>query len=62
MGYISGFKVGDEGVTVSHLQFANDTMIFCEADICQIGFLRCILRCFELVSGLKINLAKSEIF
>lgn len=26
------------------------------------GFLRCILFCFEAVSGLNINLAKSESF
>lgn len=62
MSYISGFKVGQEEVTVSHLQFADDTMIFYDADICQIRYLRCILRCFEMVSGLKINLAKSGMF
>lgn len=26
------------------------------------GYLKCILRCFEVVSGLKINLAKSGIY
>lgn len=31
MGYISGFFVGDGSVSVSHLEFADDTMIFCEA-------------------------------
>lgn len=63
MGYISGFKLGREGeVTISHLQFADDTMIFCEANMRQIGFLRCILTCFGAVSGLKINLDKSVLF
>lgn len=37
-------------------------MIFCDADVRQLGFLRCLLRCFEVVSGLNINLAKSELF
>lgn len=60
MSFILGFKVEEERVMVSHLQFADDTMIFCDADICQIGYLRCILRCFEMVSGLQINFAKSE--
>lgn len=54
--------MSDGSVAVSHLQFADDTMIFCEADVRQIGYLRCILHCFEVVSGLRINLAKSEIF
>lgn len=47
---------------VSHLQFADDTMIFCDADATQLGYLICILSCFEIVSGLKINLAKSALF
>lgn len=62
IGLYLGFYSGKEGVTVSHLQFADDTMIFCNAYICQIGYLRCILRCFEMVSGLTINFAKSEMF
>lgn len=37
-------------------------MIFCEVDEYQLGLLRCILCCFEAVSGLKINLAKSKLF
>lgn len=37
-------------------------MIFCDVDEIRIGFLRCILYGFEAVSGLNINLAKSEIF
>lgn len=37
-------------------------MIFCETDLRQVGYLRCILGSFEAVSGLKVNLTKSEIF
>lgn len=37
-------------------------MIFCDVDEIQLGYLRYILGCFEVVSGLKINLAKSEMF
>lgn len=62
MGYISGFKVGSGSMSISHLQFANDTMIFCDVDMRQIGFLRCMLGVFEMVTGLPINLAKSEMF
>jgi hypothetical protein len=46
---------------VSHLLFANDTLIFCGAHSEQIRYLRYIFVCFEVVSGLRINLGKSEI-
>lgn len=37
-------------------------MIFCATNTRQVGYLRRILRCFEVVFGLKVNLAKSEMF
>lgn len=43
---------------VSHLLFANDTLIFCGADLCQIEKLWDILLQFDSVSVLKINLGK----
>jgi hypothetical protein len=61
-GLISGFSVGSrehDRVEVSHLLFADDTLIFCRADASQIGYLEALLVCFEAVSGLKVNLAKS---
>ena len=63
-GRMSGFSVGNlEGrsMAVSHLLFADDTLIFCKADLDQILILRMILIWFEAVSGLKINLGKSEL-
>ena len=42
-GYISSFLVGTvEGnsLMVSHLLFADDTLIFCNADLIQIEYLR----------------------
>ena len=46
---------------VSHLLFADDTLIFCEPKVEEICNLRCLLLCFEAVLGLKINLSKSVI-
>ena len=63
-GHMSGFCVGREegrSLAVSHLLFADDTLIFCGADLDQVLFLRMILIWFEAVSGLKINLDKSEL-
>lgn len=57
-GLLRGAVVGHDA-TISHLQFAGDTIIFCEADMEVIMVVKRILRCFELVSGLKINFHKS---
>lgn len=61
MGLIRGIKVGSGGVVLSHLLFANDTIIFCEADWYEVSTIKRILRCFELMSGLKINFHKSSV-
>ncbi len=44
---------------VSHLFFADDTLIFCNADLVQLEYLRHVFKWFE-VSGLRVNLHKSE--
>ena len=62
--HMSSFGVGNlEGrsLAVSHLHFADDTLIFCEANLDQILFLRTILIWFEVVFGLNINLGKSKL-
>ena len=61
-GQFSGFSVGNATsslLMVSHLLFADDTLVFCDADSNHITALRGILSRFEEVSGLKINLGKS---
>ena len=45
----------------SHLLFANDTLIFSDADLDQMLLLCMLLIWFEAMSGLKINLGKSEL-
>lgn len=51
--------VGDSTMKVSHLFFADDVLIFCEPDLSSLLHLRCILICFQLVFGLRINMKKT---
>ncbi|MCH96040.1 RNA-directed DNA polymerase (Reverse transcriptase), partial [Trifolium medium] len=54
-----GFGVGSEGLVVSHLQYADDTLCIGEATMDNLWALKAILRGFELASGLKVNFWKS---
>uniref|UniRef100_A0A2N9GD74 Reverse transcriptase domain-containing protein n=1 Tax=Fagus sylvatica TaxID=28930 RepID=A0A2N9GD74_FAGSY len=61
---LEGFAVNSYNrpdLKISHLLFADDTLIFCGADRVQLLHLKGVLMCFEAVSGLHINLGKSEI-
>ncbi|RVX15951.1 Auxilin-related protein 1 [Vitis vinifera] len=63
-GFLSGCNIREGGRTalnISHLFFANDTIVFCEANKDHLSHLSWILFWFEAASGLKINLGKSEI-
>ena len=55
-----GGRDGGE-IVISHLLYADDTIIFCDANTKQLMYLRWTLMWFEAFSGLKINLFKSEI-
>ena len=63
-GFLSGCsfggREGDE-LTVSHLLYADDTILFCEPKQDQMAYLNWLLMWFDSILGLKINLAKSEI-
>lgn len=52
-------KVGHREVKVPHLQFVDDTLIFCPAKRKLLTNLRRMLDCFQLLAGLKINFSKS---
>jgi hypothetical protein len=56
----TGYTVGGlEGVTVSHLQFADDTLLVGVKSWANVRALRGVLLLFELMSGLKVNFHKS---
>ncbi|PNX96151.1 cysteine-rich receptor-like protein kinase, partial [Trifolium pratense] len=54
-----GFAFGREGLQVSHLQYADDTLCIGEANVQNLWTLKAVLRGFEMASGLKINFSKS---
>ncbi|GKV31852.1 hypothetical protein SLEP1_g40514 [Rubroshorea leprosula] len=60
-GYFCGVKIGDGELEISHLQFADDTIFMGEATEDNIWMIKCIMRAFELVSGLKVNYRKSSL-
>lgn len=61
LGLIEGLNFGNTGPALSHLQFADDTLIFSSASLSSLQNIKRILLCFELLSGLKVNFYKSSI-
>ncbi|KAA3478413.1 LINE-1 reverse transcriptase isogeny [Gossypium australe] len=59
LGLIVGFKNIIHGLSFSHLQFTDDTILFLKADEKEVSNVKHILRCFEIFSGLGINFKKS---
>jgi len=48
-------------VLISHLLFADNTLIFCKPDESNLGYFKIILPVFEAMSGLRVNLSRSVI-
>ena len=59
-GLYCGYTVGsNDGVVVSNLQFADDTLLLAEKSWASVRSMRAVLIIFEQVSGLKVNFHKS---
>ncbi|XP_071731598.1 uncharacterized protein [Rutidosis leptorrhynchoides] len=61
-GIFKGVEIGNDKVTISHLQYADDTIFFGEWSNSNASNLIKILKCFELASGLKVNFLKSCLY
>ena len=63
-GFISSYKFKGRNGTerqITHLLFADDTLVFCKDTKDQMAYLSWILAWFEALSGLRINLDKSSL-
>ena len=58
-GFLTGFSVGRD-VSISHLLFADDSILFCDANPQHLMYIQLVLTFFEAVIGLRVNLRKSE--
>lgn len=61
-GSIIGVPITVVGIRLSHLFFADDSLLFCKANFSEWGNLNHILHKYELGSGQKLNFEKTSIF
>ena len=60
--FLRGFQASPNGgLHISHLLFADDTILFCDASREQLLYIRMVLIFFKAITGLKMNVGKSEI-
>ena len=57
-GLVEGICIGNDRVELSHLQFADNTLVFCLANKEILLNFRRLMRCFAVLFGLNINYNK----
>ena len=63
-GFLLGWRFngrGGVGVEISHLLFADDTLLFCKPSLDQSTYLSWLLMWFKAMSRLSVNMKKSEL-
>ena len=61
-GLLGGISVCRRGPSLSHLFFADDSLIFCKATLRECDALPKILKVYELALGQQLNRAKTSLF
>jgi hypothetical protein len=59
-GLINGLAIAQNAPKISHLFFADDSIIFCKANKAEASQLKEVFEEYPRISGQKINLDKSE--
>ena len=60
-GSISGFRIGSRGPKLSHLLFADDTLLFGKASLQEAQHIKTILDLYKAASGQEVNFDKSAV-
>ena len=61
-GSINGVSVCRRAPRISHLLFADDSLVFCKANMTECSNIWKILQDFEMASGQKMNREKTSLF
>ncbi|XP_062152071.1 uncharacterized protein LOC133860496 [Alnus glutinosa] len=61
-GKITGVPISFRGTKISHLFFADDSLLFCRANLMEWSSVQDLLHMYELASGQKLNSEKTSIF
>ncbi|KAM6553480.1 hypothetical protein CsatB_014242 [Cannabis sativa] len=59
---IQGCRVARNAPPITHMLFADDSYLFCQANPTTANNIKQMLHSFEIASGQKVNVAKSSIF
>lgn len=62
MGLVDGIVLSSQVDPVTHLQYADDTILFFKNNTKSIRCIKSVLLLFQIISGLKINFGKSFIY
>lgn len=61
-GLFKGITLVEGTADITHLQFADDTVVFLDGTLESARGIKRVLQCFQIISGLKINYNKSELY
>jgi hypothetical protein len=61
-GVLRGVPSSKRGPRLNHLFFADDSLLFCRADLSHWNRLSTLLKSYELASGQRLNASKTAIF
>jgi hypothetical protein len=62
VGELTGIPISRGDIPVSHLLFADDSLIFCRANRLEWGRVHALLSIYEKASGQKVNQEKTGVF